>query len=104
MEETLEPWLATLVDEALAPYRGVLPAAELAWMRSMLAERIVSDPDVGDLVRAGRPRLDIDTSGRIPREAWPDGMPQTTSSGDGQASPKTGDDAAVQVRKAGERG
>lgn len=54
------------IDAALAPYRGRLADAELAWMRATLAAQLAADPASALLVREAYPR-EVDESGEIVR-------------------------------------
>ena len=59
-----DPWIATQVEAAVAPYVGRLPASEIAWMRERLAETLDSDPRAAELLRRAHPR-EVDESGDI---------------------------------------
>lgn len=59
-----DPWIAAQIDEAVAPYRGRLPEAELAWMRDQLAEVLASDEAAARVLRRAHPRP-VDASGVV---------------------------------------
>jgi len=65
-----DPWIAARVEEAVQPYVGRLPAAQLAWMREQLAEILAAEPEAADLLRRAHPRV-ADTSGEVPQGALP---------------------------------
>ena len=61
-----DPWIAAHVDAAVAPYRGRLPPAEVAWMRDQLAETLSSNERATKLVRRARPTI-VAESGEVRR-------------------------------------
>jgi hypothetical protein len=63
----LEPWLADMVDAAVAPYRGTVSDEELAWMREQLAARLREDPEMARLASDARGRPVVDESGKLVR-------------------------------------
>jgi len=91
----LEPWLADMVEAAIAPWRGQLSDDDLAWMREQLAASLVpapelrealgaaviaADPELGAdphlqrLVDDARGRPQVDESGNLVRRAILEGM------------------------------
>jgi hypothetical protein len=62
-----DPWIATQVDAAVAPYVGRLPDEEIAWMRDQLAETIASDEKASLLRRRAR-AVEVDESGEVCRD------------------------------------
>lgn len=59
-----DPWIASEVDRAVAPYAGRLDAADLAWMREQLAEILASDPEVAAALKGAHPRV-VEVSGEV---------------------------------------
>jgi len=59
-----DPWIAARIDEAVAPYVGVLPAEEVAWMREQLAETLATDEHAARILRGAHPR-EVDQSGEV---------------------------------------
>ncbi len=59
-----DPWIAAQIDAAVAPYRGRLPAAEIAWMRDQLAEVLAGDESAARVLRRAHPRP-VDESGVV---------------------------------------
>jgi hypothetical protein len=57
-------FLETQVDAALAPFRGTMPDADLAWIRERMLESAAEEGDLASLVRAAFPR-DVDGSGEV---------------------------------------
>ena len=51
-----DPWVAARIDAAVAPYRGLLSAEDLAFMREELAERLSSDEHAALVLRRAMPR------------------------------------------------
>ena len=49
-----DPWVEAQIDEAIAPYAGVLSADQLSWMREQLAETLTTDEDAARLLRRDR--------------------------------------------------
>ena len=66
-----DPWIAARIDEAVAPYVGVLPPDEVAWMREQLAETLATDEHAAQILQGARPR-EVDRSGEVGCE--PDGV------------------------------
>jgi hypothetical protein len=60
----LEPWLSEMIEEGLAPHRGVVSPEELDWMRQEMIERLAADPDLARLARDARPRIPTEESGQ----------------------------------------
>ena len=60
----LEPWLSEMIEEGLAPHRGVVSDEELAWMREEMIERLATDPELARLARDARPRVPTEESGQ----------------------------------------
>jgi len=50
-ELTIDEYLETLVDEALAVVGGKLPADRVEWLRGMLRDQLLSDPVLRERVR-----------------------------------------------------
>jgi len=63
-----DPWIAAQVEAAVAPYRGRLSDAEVAWMRDQLAETLASDDKAALLLRRARP-VQVEVSGEVRRGA-----------------------------------
>lgn len=82
-DEPLPPWLADMVDAAVAPYRGRVSDEDLAWMREELAARLVDDPELSRLADDARDRGPVDESGKILRRDVLDGLEGSASMGDG---------------------
>ena len=61
---TSDPWIASQIDEIVAPYVGRLPAADLAWLREQLVETLASDDRAAALLKAARPRY-VEESGEV---------------------------------------
>jgi hypothetical protein len=59
-----DPWIAAQIDQAVAPYRGRLPASEVAWMREQLAEVLASDESAARVLRRAHPHP-VDESGVV---------------------------------------
>ncbi len=59
-----EAWLESQVKEALAPYADKLGAADLAWMREQLLDRLRTDRSLALLAHRAQPRT-VDESGEI---------------------------------------
>ena len=59
-----DPWIASQIDEIVAPYVGRLPAADLAWLREQLVETLAADERAAALLKAARPRH-VDESGEV---------------------------------------
>ena len=57
-------FLEAEVDAALAPYRGSMPADQLAWIREQLLEGAVDEGGLAALLRAALPRA-VDDSGEV---------------------------------------
>jgi hypothetical protein len=74
-----DPWVAARIDEAVAPYVGRLPAAEIAWMRDQLAETLASDPAAAKLLHRARPPV-IDESGKVEVGGAPSAPPTASVS------------------------
>lgn len=72
--EPLPPWLAEMVDVAVAPYRGKVSDDDLAWMREELASRLVDDPELARMADDARDRGPVDESGKILRRDVLDGL------------------------------
>jgi len=51
-----DPWVAARIDAAVAPYRGLLPDADLVFLREELAERLATDEHAARLFRRAAPR------------------------------------------------
>jgi hypothetical protein len=68
LDEQERLFLEARVDDAIAPYLGSLPAADLAWMRAQILESVRSDPSMRELARAAAPR-NVDSSGMLVRRA-----------------------------------
>ncbi len=64
---SLEPWLADMVDAAVAPYRGTVSDDELAWMREQIASRLKEDAELQRLASDARGRPEVDESGKLVR-------------------------------------
>lgn len=73
-----DPWIAQQIDEAVAPYVGVLPPAQIAWMREQLAETLAGDEGAARLLHRAHPRS-VDISGELARDG------KATDDGDGGA-------------------
>jgi hypothetical protein len=61
---TSDPWIASQIDEIVAPYVGRLPAADLAWLREQLVETLAADDRAAALLKAARPRY-VEESGEV---------------------------------------
>lgn len=59
-----DPWIAAQIDEVVAPYKGLLPPEDLAWMREQLAQILAADETAASLLRGARPRA-VDQSGEV---------------------------------------
>lgn len=66
-----DAWIAAQIDAAVAPYRGRLPEAEIAWMREQLAEVLASDERAARVLRRAHPRP-VDESGVVATAATPE--------------------------------
>ncbi|MDI3287890.1 hypothetical protein [Polyangium sp. 15x6] len=51
-----DPWVAARIDAAVAPYRDLLPSADLDFLRDELAERLATDEHAARLLRRAAPR------------------------------------------------
>ncbi|MBI4950582.1 MAG: hypothetical protein HY908_00975 [Myxococcales bacterium] len=58
-----DPFVAAEIEAALKPYLGVLPQAELEWMRDQLADTLAEEPAAKALLAAAHPRPEVDESG-----------------------------------------
>ena len=61
----LEPWARERIERAVAPYRAVLSAADLDWMRGQLALAMEDDPETAAAARAAHGSNEA--SGTVPR-------------------------------------
>ena len=59
-----DPWIAAQIDEVVAPYKALLPPADLAWMREQLAQILAADETAALLLRGARPR-EVEESGEV---------------------------------------
>jgi hypothetical protein len=50
-EVSFDEYLDARVNEAIAPFNGVLSADRIEWIRSMLREQLATDPVLGEYVR-----------------------------------------------------
>lgn len=82
--EPLPPWLAEMVEVAVAPYRGSVSDDDLAFMREELAARLVDDPELSRLADDARDRGPVDESGKILRRDVLDGLDLEREGPDGQ--------------------
>lgn len=78
-----DPWVQAEVDKAMKPYKGRLPAEEIAWMRERLLEALATERVGRDLLRRARPRY-VEESGEVGR----DGRLTTASSARAESSAK----------------
>jgi hypothetical protein len=67
-DDERERFLEETLDEAMAPYRNLVPATQLAVMRSTLREEMLADPTALRLLSAARPRAVPKQSGDVPVE------------------------------------
>lgn len=67
-DDERDRFLEETLDEAMAPYRNVVPAAHLAVMRGVLREEMLADPTALRLLSAARPRAVPKQSGDVPVE------------------------------------
>ncbi|WP_206079579.1 hypothetical protein [Polyangium spumosum] len=51
-----DPWVAARIDAAVAPYRDLLPSADVDFLRDELAERLATDEHAARLLRRAAPR------------------------------------------------
>ena len=65
-EDAVHATIEAALEAALAPWRGRLPEAELAWMRAELERIARSHEGVARLAEAATPR-DVDRSGEVTR-------------------------------------
>lgn len=63
-----EAFLQEILDEAMAPYRGRLPEAQLQMMRRVLEAEMREDATAMRLLSAARPRTAPHRSGDVPVE------------------------------------
>ncbi|MDC0741514.1 hypothetical protein [Polyangium mundeleinium] len=51
-----DPWVASRIDAAVAPYRDLLAREDLEFLRNELAERLATDEHAARLLRRAAPR------------------------------------------------
>ncbi|MFO0589130.1 MAG: hypothetical protein U0441_16380 [Polyangiaceae bacterium] len=81
MDEDSERLLESILDEAEAPYRAVLPPAQLAVLRGALREELLADGTARRLISAARPRSVPKRSGEAGAES-----PAPSNEGEGRLS------------------
>ena len=71
MTDTLldDPELALAIEQALAPFVGVLPAATVAHMRREMAVQLSTHPQTAAMLRHLRPDPVVHESGKMVSEA-----------------------------------
>jgi hypothetical protein len=57
-----DPWVATRIEAAVAPYRGLISDEDLAFMRETLADLLATDEHAARILRRAKPRH-VDQSG-----------------------------------------
>ncbi|MEZ4444813.1 MAG: hypothetical protein R3B72_37405 [Polyangiaceae bacterium] len=57
-----DPWVASQIDDAVAPFTDLLPSEEIAWMRVQLACVLEDSQEAREAMNGARPRH-VDESG-----------------------------------------
>jgi len=58
-----DPWVKARIEAAVAPYRHLVSADDLAFMQDELAELLIQDERAARTLRRARPRENVDASG-----------------------------------------